>query len=128
MECHISNGQFCHINSPLYAADMSNYCSYALYLQKKIKEINFCILSVINQTQDEAININDSFWAISTLQNNKKLYITCLQYSYSITLCFLYHIIYLSNGCKVNTIMFVLPSINKCNIHSIMEAPEKMRF
>ena len=31
------------------------------------------ILSIINQTQDEGFNINDNFWAISTLQDNKKL-------------------------------------------------------
>ena len=54
--------------------------------------------------QDEAININDNFWDISTLQNNKKLYITCLQYNCSISLCFLYDIIYLPDGCEANTI------------------------
>ena len=73
MACQVSNGQFCHINSPLYAVDTSNSCSYALFLQNKDKINKFCILpSVINQMQDEAININNNFWAISTLQNNKK--------------------------------------------------------
>ena len=32
---------------------------------------------MIDQTQDEAFNINDNFWAMSTLQDNKKLYRTC---------------------------------------------------
>ena len=77
MACHISNGQFCHINSPLYAEDTSHPCSYALFLQNKDKINKFCILSVINQMQDEAVNNNDNLWAISTLQNNKKLHITC---------------------------------------------------
>ena len=58
------------------------------------------------------------------LQNNKKLYITCLQYIYSITLCFPYDIIYLPNGCKANAIAFILPSSNKLNVDSIMEALE----
>ena len=74
--------------------------------------------------QDEAVNINNNLWAISTLQTNKKFYITCLQYSYSISLCFLYNIIYLQDGCEANAITFVLPSNNWLNIGSIMEAPE----
>ena len=71
MACQVSNGQFCHINSPLYAAHTSNSCSYALFLKDRVKINNFCISSVINQTQDEALNINTNFWAISTLQDNK---------------------------------------------------------
>ena len=74
--------------------------------------------------QDKAININDNFWAISTLQNNKKLYITCLKYTYSITLHFPYNVIYLPNGCETNTITFVLLSINRLNVDTIMEALE----
>ena len=75
------------------------------------------------------MNINDNFWTISTLQNNKKLYMTCLQYSYSISLCFQYDIIYLPDGCKANTITFVLPSKNCLNIDPIMEATEnKLSF
>ena len=74
--------------------------------------------------QDEAININDNIWAILTLQNNKKLYVTCLQYNYSISLNFPYDIIYLPNGCEVNASTFVLPSNNQLNLDSIMEAPE----
>ena len=81
MVYQVSNWQFCHINSPLYVADTSNSCSYALLLNNKVKINDFCILSVINQLQDQALNINDNFWAIPTLQDNKKLYITCLQYS-----------------------------------------------
>ena len=63
----VLNVQFCHINSPLYAADNSNSCSYALSLKNKYRINKSCILSAINQTQDEAFNINDNFWAISTL-------------------------------------------------------------
>ena len=84
----------------------------------------FCILSVINQTQDEAFNINDNFWAISTLHDNKKLYITCLQHSYFIKLYFPYNIIYLPDGCEANAITFVLPSNNKLNVEPIIETPE----
>ena len=94
------------------------------FLQNRDKINKFCILSVINQTQEEVLNINDTFWAISTLQNSQKLYITCLQYRFSITLCFPYNIIYLPNGYKVNAITFVLPSNNKLNVGSIMEPPE----
>ena len=72
MTCQVSNGQFCHFNSPIYAADTSNSCSYILFYQDKNKINKFCILSVTNQMNDEAININDCFWAISILQNNKK--------------------------------------------------------
>ena len=121
MACQVSNGQFCCINSSLHAVDTSTSCSYTLFLQNNEK---FCICSVRNQTQDEAININDNFWVISTLQNNKKLYITYLQYSYSTTLWFPYNIIYLPDGCEANNINFVLPSDNQLYSHSIMEAPE----
>ena len=59
-------------------------------------------------------------------QNEKPTFIykTCLQYSYSTALCFPYDIIYLPDGCKGNTITFVLPSSNQLNIDSIMKAPE----
>ena len=55
-------------------ADTSNSCSYALFLKGKVKINNVCILPVINLAQDEALSINDNFWAISTLQDNKKNY------------------------------------------------------
>ena len=75
---------------------------------------------MVNQMQDEAIIINDICWSISTLHDNKKVYITCLQFSYSIKLHFSYDIIYLSNGCEANAVTFVLPSNNKLNV----EPPE----
>ena len=62
MACQVLNGQFCCINSPLYAADTDS-CSYALLLQNKDNINQFCILLVINQMQDAEININDNFWA-----------------------------------------------------------------
>ena len=102
----------------------SNSCSYAFFLQNKDTVNKFCILSVINQMQDEAFNVSDNFRSISTLKNNKKIYITCLQYSYSVSLCFPYDINYLPNGCEANTITFVLPSNNGLSVNSIMEALE----
>ena len=62
MACQVSNGQFCHINSPLYISATSHSCSYALFLQDKESINKVCILSLISQTQDEASNINDIFW------------------------------------------------------------------
>ena len=124
MACQVSNGQFCYINSHLYVADTSYSCSYALFLKAKVKINNFCILSVINQMQDEALNINDNFWAISALQDNKKLYITCLQCSYTTKLHFPYDTIYLPNSCEANALNFVLSSNNKLNIESSIEAIE----
>ena len=56
MACQVSNGHFCHINSPLYRADTSGSFSYALFLQNKEKINHFCILSVINQTHNKAFN------------------------------------------------------------------------
>ena len=122
MAYKVSNGQFCCINSPLYAANIPNSCRYALFLKDREKINNVCILSVINQTQDEALKINDNFWAISTLQDNKNN--TCLQHSYTIKLCFPYDIIYLANGCEANAITFVLPSNNKLNVEPSIEVTE----
>ena len=124
MACHVSNGQFGHINTPVYTSDTSKSCSYSLFLQNKNKINSFCTLSVTNQTHNKAVNINGTFWAISTLKNNKKLYITCLQFSYSLALCFQYDTIYLPDGWKANAITFVLPSNNQHNGDSIIKASE----
>ena len=47
MACQVSNGQFCHINSPLYTADTSHSCSYGLFQQDKCCIIFFCQLTAI---------------------------------------------------------------------------------
>ena len=57
---------FKYIDSPLYTADSSHSCSYALFLKDRVKIYAFCILSVIYQIWDETHNINDNLWAIST--------------------------------------------------------------
>ena len=124
MVCQVSNGQFCHINAPLYTVDTSKSCSYALFLQNRNKINIFCTLSAINKTHDKAVNINDNFEAISTLENNKKLYITCLQFSYSLALCFPYDIIHLPDRCEANAVTSVLPSNNWLNVDSIIKASE----
>ena len=124
MACQVSNGQFCHINSPLYTADTSHSCSYTIFLQNKDKINQFCTLSAIKQTQDEAITINNNFLAISTLQNNKKLYTTCFHYSYSISLHFPYNIVYLPDRCEANAITFILPSNNRLNENSMPKTME----
>ena len=49
MACQVLNGQFCHINTPIYTADTSRSCSYILFLQNRNKIYTFYILSVINQ-------------------------------------------------------------------------------
>ena len=63
-------------------------------------------------------------WAISALQDNKKLYITCLQFSYTIKLCFSYDIIYLPDAHEANAISFVLPSTNKLYLESSIKTPQ----
>ena len=116
MVCQLSNWQFCWINSSLYTADTSNSCSYVLFLKDRGNINDFYIVSVINQAQDKTLSIYDYFCTVSTLQNNKKLYITCLQYCYTSKLCFPYDIIYLPNGTEANAITFVLPSNSKLNV------------
>ena len=61
MAYQVSNGQFCNMNCPLYTADTLSSDSYTPFLHNKDGINKFCILSVINQTQGEAININDNF-------------------------------------------------------------------
>ena len=78
MACQVSNGQFCHINSSLCVADTSKSCCYVLFLNDKARITSDCILSLINQIHDEAINVNDNLWAISTLQDDTKLNINLL--------------------------------------------------
>ena len=81
-----------------------------------------CILSVINQTHDEAINITENVWAISTLQDDE-IVIPCLQFSYTIKLHFPYDIIYLPDGCEANAISFILPFNNKLHVKTPKETP-----
>ena len=128
MACQVSNGQFCHINSPLYVADTSKSYSYTLFLNNKARINNVCIFSLINQTHNERININDNFWAIYALQADKKLYIklyiTCLQFSYTIKLHFQYDIIYLPDECEANAMSSVLVPNNKLHIKSSIRTPQ----
>ena len=112
------------VNSPLYMADISQFCSYALFLSNKARINSICILYIINQTQDEAININDNCLAIPTLQDDQKLCITCLQFSYTIKLHFPCDIIYLPDGCEVKATSFLLQSNNKLHVESSIETPQ----
>ena len=68
ISCQMSNGQFYHINSPLYTVDTSNSFSYVLFLKNKERIYKFCILSVINRTQDEPLNINHNFGQCPTFK------------------------------------------------------------
>ena len=127
LACQVSNGQFCHINSPLYTADISSSCSYALFLQNRDRINKFCLLSMANQMQDEAININDNFGSISTLHSDKR-FTSCLQFTSLIKLHFPYDIVYLPDVCKANAITFLLSSNNKLNLESINESPNQLGF
>ena len=54
----------------------------------------------------------------------KKIYKTCLQYSYTIKLHFPYDIIFLPDHYEASAITFVLPSNNELNIKPSIEATE----
>ena len=127
LSCQVSNGQFCCINSLLYSVDTSSSCNYALFLQNKDRINKFCTLSMVNQMQDGAFNISDNLWSISTLHDNKKVYISCFQFSYLIKLYFPYYIVYLPSGCEANAVTSILPSNNNLNVEPINEPP-KIRF
>ena len=126
MACQVSNAKFCPNNTPLYTADTSKSCSYVIFLQNTKKINTFCTLSVSNQTQDKALNVNETFWVISILESNKKLYITCLQFIYSLALQFPYDVVYLPDGCEANAITFVLHSNNCFNVDSNIRASENI--
>ena len=84
MACQVWNGQFCDINSSLYMVDTSQSCSYTLFLINKAEISSVCILSVLNQTQDQEFNTNDNFGQYPTSRMIKKLYTTSLQSTYTI--------------------------------------------
>ena len=113
-----------HQHTPVYSVILQTLAVTSFSFRIKSKLIKLCILSVIIQTENKAINIYGNFWAISILQNNKKFYTTCLQYSYSILLCFPFDIVYLPDGCKANAITFVLPTNNRLNVDSIIKTME----
>ena len=70
--------------------------------------------------QDEAININDNLWSISTLYSARKVYHHMFAVQlFEKTIIFSYDIIYLSGGCEANAMTFVLPSNNHLNVEPI---------
>ena len=113
-----------HINSPCIQLIHPNLTVMHYLSITKVRINHVCILSVINQTYTEAININKNVWAIFTFQDDKELYITCLQFSYTIKLHFPYNIIYFPEGGEANAISFLLPSNNILHVKTPMEIPQ----
>ena len=79
----------------------------------------YCQISILNQNRDLAISIDKYFWGITSL-STRKLYITCLAYSYPIYLRHPFVIIYLANFCEASSDSFFLPSSDElpCEIDS----------
>ena len=88
-----------------------------------------CILSylaLLILSYDELVDCKVEIMQLTIQVDNifATLYITCLQFSYSIKLHFPYDIISLPNGCKASPISFVLPSNTNINVEAIIETPE----
>ena len=83
--CQLSAGYYCEINTPFYPLDNTNHCSYYL-LQNNLNKIEqYCSLSVINQTTDQAVTLDYYYWAITKMVPTK-LQVMCLTSSYYIKL------------------------------------------
>ena len=73
--CQLSVGYYCETNTPFFPLDSTNHCSYYL-LQNNLKKIEYCSLSVTDQTTDQAINLDYYYWAIMTMvPTNLQIYV-----------------------------------------------------
>ena len=71
VNCQLSAGYYCEINTPFYPLDSTNHCSYNI-LQNNLNKIEqYCSFSVINQTTDQAISLNYYYWVITTMLPTK---------------------------------------------------------
>ena len=78
----------------------------------KKRLVSVCQISILKETRYQAISIDKNFWAITTL-SPRKLYISCLNYTYPLSLKHPFDIIYLPNFCEASSDSFLLPSNDK---------------
>ena len=111
LSCQLSTGHYCQINTPFYAIDNTHHCSYYLLQNNDEKVRQFCLLSVINQTMDQATTLDYYYWAIATMKPSK-LQILCLTSSYCVKLKFPIDIIHVPDACEAYNNTFFLPARN----------------
>ena len=89
-------------------------CSYFLFEGKKEKISKYCLISILNQARDQA-NSRDKYMLAITIIDLRNLYLSCLTYSYLLTLRHPFNIIYLPHSCEASSHSFFLPSHYKLN-------------
>ena len=66
--CLITNGHLCMFDQALYPVERTNWCIYALFVNKKKKQIKRnCFLKTLNWTTNLAYSLDGNLWAISAL-------------------------------------------------------------
>ena len=111
LSCQLIAGHHCKRNTPFYPTDNTHDCSYHLLQLHDEKVRQFCSLSVINQTTDQAVSLDYYYWAITTMKPSK-LQVVCLTSSYYIKLKIPIDIIYICDACKAYTNIFFLSARN----------------
>ena len=109
LNCQLSAGHYCEINTPFYPIDNTHHCSYYLLQNNDDKVRQFCSLSVVNQTKDQAFSLDYYYWAITTMRSFK-LHVVCLTSLYYIKLKFPIDIIHVPDTCKAYINTFFLPA------------------
>ena len=109
--CQLSAGYYCEINTPLYPIDNTHHCSYYLLQNDDGKVRQFCSLSVMNQSTDQAVSLDYYYWAITTMKPSK-LWEICITSSYYIKLKFPIDIILIPDAHEAYINMFFLPGRN----------------
>lgn len=109
--CKLSGGHYCEIRSALYPRDKSNHCLFFLFNQDDENINKFCTLSIVNQTRDRAIALDDTYWAVLTMKPTK-LQVSCLTSSTYIKLKYPLDVIKLEQSCEGFTQTMLIPARN----------------
>ena len=120
--CQLSAGSFCELKTPLYTIDSSQHCMFYLYKRDEVNIDKYCKVVFVNQTQDEAIALDNTYWVTSVLKPTK-LHIICLTTtSYIFKLKVPLQVTELKPGCEAFTSNMLITPMNSIQI--MMRNPE----
>ena len=114
LSCQLSVRHYCEIYTLFYSIDNPHHCSYYLLQNNDEKVRQFCSLSVMNQTTDQAVSLDYYYWDIITMKPSK-LQVICLTASYYVKLKIPLNIIHIPDACEAYTKMVFLPARNSLN-------------
>ena len=64
----IARASYCKINKPLFAIDKTKQYAIYLFNQQRSQINKYCKIDFINQTNDLAMSLDNSYWVTSTMK------------------------------------------------------------